>query len=319
MMTLVIKKKSIFLFPLIFISFMLISILLNRGLITNTSDGFLNQIDAVSSDNELGSLSLVHSIRYYLLYPFMLFDNSIYQSLIFFLYVCPLFFCKSHSLKSFGIVFLVFSFFFSYRTVLVMLSIYILVSHIVLFPRNKKIILYSALLSFLSTGCFLAYTIIFYFFKNNFVADKRKRKYLTALVIILIFGMSGSLLHKILFFSDPSNFGSASNVSIESLTKIDFNLLTSILDNMTERSIVLQSIIDPEKASRLYPILLEFTFIIVSLFLRKDKISMIFLVLFIIGGFMEGLMMYSLLPSALFLLLDSLKKKLRYTRTRFSI
>lgn len=318
MITFVIKKKSVFLFPLIFISFMLISILLNRGLITNTNDGFLNQIDAVSSGNELGSLSLVHSIRYYLLYPFMLFDNSIYQSFIFFLYVCPLFFCKSHSLKSFGIIFLVFSFFFSYRTVLVMLSIYILVSHIMLFPRTKKIILYSALLSFLSTGCFLAYIIIYYSFKNKFVADKKKRKYLTVLVIILIFGMSGSLLHKFLFFSDPTNFGSANNVSIESLTKIDASLLTSIFDNMTERSIVLQSIIDPEKISRLYPIFLEFIFIIISFFLRKDKISIIFLALFIISGLMEGLMMYSLLPSALFLLLDSLKKKLRFTRARFS-
>ncbi len=310
----IIKKQSVILFPIMLFLFIGISTFLNKGLITSDNDGFFYQLKAVSSSSDLGSLGLIHSLRYYLLYPFFIFDNSIYQSFIFFLYVSPIFLCKAHSLKHIGVMLLIFSLFFSYRTVLVMLSIYLLISHIFIQRRSKKVIIYSSLLSFLSTGCFLAFLTIFYCYKSVLVKDKKKRKYLTILAVVLIVGMSGSLLHKILFFSDPTTFGSASSANLSSLQKLNLDSILLVIQNMSERSILVESLNSSEKTSRLYVLIIEFAFIIINLLFRRDKISIIFLLLFLVGCFMEGLMVYSLLPSIFLLALESFNRKTSYDK-----
>ena len=112
--------------------FLILSFLFDRGLFTEAGDGFFYQIESVRKSEELGSLWFIHNFRYYLVSPFLIFDNFAYQSLVFFIYIWfPGFFLRGR-LRIAVYILLFFSLFFSYRSVLTMASISFLVSSVIM-------------------------------------------------------------------------------------------------------------------------------------------------------------------------------------------
>lgn len=255
----------------LFVLFVIISHLLGRSLFTEDGDGFMLQILSVDEGEDLGSLTLLHWARYLIVLPFTLVGNAYLDPVIFFGYVGLFFFTINRELRVIVLLCLFFSLFFSYRSVLTMLSIALLVHHIVYSRKNIFWLFYSLLLSLLSTGTFVAYFIIFIIY-HRIILSKKWSVYIDFILLTFIIVMSGSFMHKILFFLDGNTFDKANAVTMNAFSKLDFSSVKIIISNFLERGILLESYRDG--SIRLYLIIVFSSLVGLLLYLRRDKISL---------------------------------------------
>lgn len=284
----------------LFILFISVSHLLGRSLFLGDSDGFMHQIFSVREGEDLGSLMFLHWARYLIVFPFIVIGNAYLDPAIFFCYVGLFFFSKNREIRLIALLCLLLSLFFSYRSILVMLSIALLVDHILYNRKGIGVLFYSLLLSLLSTGVFVAYFIIFFKYRRVIFSGKWLIAINLLLLVAIIF-VSGSLAHKILFFLDRSTFENADVVTMDALSRLNFSSMQVIVSNLLERGILLESYRDG--SSRLF-LIAAFGFLVsLLLYLRRDGMSFIITFLFLCGLCMEGLMLYSLFVTVLFLIL----------------
>jgi len=302
-----------------FVFYVLASHLLSRGLFGSEDDGFMMQIASVEAGDgdELGSLGMMHRIRALIVKPFILLGNRDIEPLLFFCYFCFLFFANRPRQRKIAIYCLIFSIFFSYRTVMAMLSIALLVDNLSYrmqlqkegqtLEHNRKemlLMLYAMVLSLLSTGVFFSYIIIFLAYRK-LIVPKRWKKRFGAFIFLALFAAFGSVTHKFLFFTNPEFYGSATSVSMESFFSLGPDAFNTLFANLLGRSILIESI--GTHSARVYFILSLFIIMTVLLILRRDRLSFILMLLSTCGMFMEGLTLYSLLIAALILIGQELK------------
>lgn len=288
----------------LFALFMWISHLLGRSLFSEEGDGFMFQILSVEEGEDLGSLALLHWTRYFIVLPFILVGNAYLDPVIFFCYVGLFFLSKNRETRLIALLCLFFSLFFSYRSVLAMLSIALLVNYIVYGYKSIWVLFYSLLLSLLSTGVFVACFIIFFMYRRVVFAGKWSIA-VNLVLLIAIVVVSGSFLHKILFFLDRNTFENADVVTMSAFSKLDFSSIQVIISNLLERSVLLESYRDG--SARLYLIIVFGFFVSLQLYLRRDVISLVITFLFLCSLFMEGLMLYSLFVTVFLLIFSKLR------------
>ncbi|MDX4065376.1 hypothetical protein Q6A91_05000 [Aliarcobacter skirrowii] len=284
----------------------------SRGIFTEEMDGFYSQM--INLDfSSLDVLSVNHIIRYIVVFPFIYFLDFIQiQHFILVIYFIPLFFMKiPNNFKYLSILILYFSIFFSYRTILVMESILILIMYIKFkSARQKKYLFFSLILSLLSSGTFLIWLLILYFFRTNIIDNKRILKYLNMLILFLFIILLGPILHKILFFINPQLFGSATSVTIDNLLNISFDDLQILFKNIFERSMIYEAITNNDLL-RLSIFFIMLILLSILLFVQKKKSVFIIFVLYFFSLFFEGLILYSLFFVTLVLFLDYLYRNLQ--------
>ncbi len=307
----IINRSFLWLFLNICI-FLILSSLFSRGIFTEEMDGFYSQM--INLDfSSLDVLSVNHIIRYIVVFPFIYFLDFIQiQHFILVIYFIPLFFMKiPNNFKYLSILILYFSIFFSYRTILVMESILILIMYIKFkSARQKKYLFFSLILSLLSSGTFLIWLLILYFFRTNIIDNKRILKYLNILILFLFIILLGPILHKILFFINPQLFGSATSVTIDNLLNISFDDLQILFKNIFERSMIYEAITNNDLL-RLSIFFIMLILLSILLFVQKKKSVFIIFVLYFFSLFFEGLILYSLFFVTLVLFLDYLYRNLQ--------
>ena len=307
----IINRSFLWLFLNICI-FLILSSLFSRGIFTEEMDGFYSQM--INLDfSSLDVLSVNHIIRYIVVFPFIYFLDFIQiQHFILVIYFIPLFFMKiPNNFKYLSILILYFSIFFSYRTILVMESILILIMYIKFkSARQKKYLFFSLILSLLSSGTFLIWLLILYFFRTNIIDNKRILKYLNMLILFLFIILLGPILHKILFFINPQLFGSATSVTIDNLLNISFDDLQILFKNIFERSMIYEAITNNDLL-RLSIFFIMLILLSILLFVQKKKSVFIIFVLYFFSLFFEGLILYSLFFVTLVLFLDYLYRNLQ--------
>lgn len=303
-------RKNIPLYFFIIFNFsiyIILSIIMNRGLFTSETDGFFYQIMVVSNGDDLGVLSIIHQLRYIVVYPLVKledFNFNYLQPLFLFFYLMPLLMQRipNHT-KIFSLFLLYFSLFFSYRTIIVMLSIYIIVLHIKYNVISKKVIFLSLFYSLLSSGVFLFYFLLIYRYKNIFIKNKYVLKYSFFVFSILLLITIPSVLHKILFFIDPYKFASAKDVTFDALSSIGLTDIQILFYNIFERSMLNEAYLSSDfiRLSILLSIFLVFLFLFLVF---NNKLIYFLFILYLISLLFEGLMAYSLFFSILFLFYD---------------
>ena len=292
--------------------FLILSSLFSRGIFTEEMDGFYLQminLDFFSFD----VLSFNHIIRYIVVFPFVYFLDFIQiQHFILIIYFIPLFFMQiPNKFKYLSILILYFSIFFSYRTVLVMESILILIMYIKFeSARQKKYLFFSLFLSLLSSGTFLVWVLILYFFRKNIISNKKILKYFNILILFLFIVLLGPILHKILFFINPQLFGSATSVTIDNLLNISFDDFQILFSNIFERSIIYEAIINNDLI-RLGICFIMLFFTSILLFAQRNKLAFILFIFYFFGLLFEGLILYSLLFVTSILFLDYLLRNFK--------
>lgn len=298
--------------------FFLFSSLLNRTMFDAEIDGFLSQMLYVSNSSDLDILSLMYQFRYYLVYPFHYFHfggaPNFFQHFFLFIYISPIFTVKVPGrVKYFSVLLLYLSFFFSYRSVLVMTSTYLIFCHIYYHKIAVKYLVISFMYSLLSTGTFLILIVLVLLFKKSFFRNKKLLKNFKYYIIFFLLIISGPLIHKSLFFIDPVAFGSAANISVDAILSIDFGDLGILYDTMTERSMVNEAI-ETENYGRLYIISCVVLMIFILFIFTSNKIVRTLFFLIILSLLFEGLMTYSLLFTIVVLFYDFLIKTIRGKR-----
>ena len=98
------------------------------------------------------------------------------------------------------------------------------------------------LLSLLSSGTFLVWVLILYFFRRNIISNEKILKYLNILIFFLFIVLLGPILHKVLFFINPQLFGSATSVTIDNLLNISFYDFQILFSNIFDRSMIYKNI-----------------------------------------------------------------------------
>lgn len=313
-MYLINKKYFIYIFFNIMIYFIL-SLIFSRSVFSSETDGFYYQIMSVANSNELGSLSIIHNLRYIVIYPFYLVYNYnlpiVFQHFLLLLYVSPLFFLKiPRHISYLGVLILYMSIFFSYRTILVMESVFILIILIKYNLYKKKYLFISLIYSFLSSGTFLVYLFFIYMYRKKFISNRRFLKYIYLFIILLMVVLIGPLMHKVLFFIDPITYGSATSVSIDKLLNISSENLITMFMNIFERSFIYESY-SSMQYFRLIIIFIMFIMLSILLFVQKTKLIFLMSIFYIFGLFFEGLIMYSLFFVTLVLFLDYLYRNFK--------
>lgn len=291
--------------------FILLSHLLSRQLFTDDVDGFLYQIEAVSSGGELGALGVVHQLRYWVVYPLYKAYVSglpiIVQHLLLVLYLSPVLFMIRKIPKiarNIGVLLLYSSLFFSYRTVLLMESILLLVIFIYFYKFQKKYLFFSFLLSILSSGTVLVWLVLAIVSLNI--------KYKKIIILIGFILMLGPMAHKLLFFYNSNLYGSATSVSVEAVFNVlSFNNMLFIFENIHSRSLLNEAISNGNIA-RLSVIALMLVVCFILVILKPNKLVLLLCTLFCIGLLFEGLISYSLIFGLLLILGDYISRRVRF-------
>lgn len=297
-----------------FFIYLILSFMMNINLFKSETDGFFYQIMGVADGKDLGVLSVVHQARYIVIYPLVKLQNfnlTQLQPLFLTLYLIPILMLKiPNHVKIFSLLLLYCSLFFSYRTIIVMLSIYILILHIKYNVVSKKLILLSMLYSLLSSGAFLFWFLLVVFYKDKFIKNRYILKY-SFFVFLLLFSLAiGPMMHKILFFIDPHQFGSATSVTYEILSNVSISDIKELFSNIINRSMVIEAYHE-KNFIRLYILFFLFiVFLFLFLVIRNRFIYVIF-TFFLISLLFEGLMAYSLFFSVLFLFYDYFYRNLK--------
>lgn len=292
-----------------------LSFILHRTIFTSEVDGFYYQIMAVSSGNDLGSLSIMHNLRLIIIYPFYLiskFNLPIsLQHLCLLIYILPLVFIKIPlHMKYFSLMLLYFSLFFSYRTILVMESLFILIMIVKYRINNKKYLFFSVFLSFLSSGTLLVWILIIYNYRKIFILNKKFLKYMNIVIIFLVILMIGPISHKILFFINPVTYGSATSVTSEAILNISIEELKILFTNIIERSMIVEAF-EKNNYIRISIIVSMFFMIMFLSLVKKDLLTYIILLLYLLGILFEGLIVYSLFFFIFSLFYDYLYRNLK--------
>ncbi len=234
-------------------------------------------------------LSGIHGIRKIIVYPFIFFEDRgfplIFQPLLMIVYILPIFYININprlKIASVAVFYLVF--FVSYRTVLVNISTYIFFC-LTFYNISRKMTLYALVLSVLSSGTLLL--SLFFIFINRKKLFKNiafiNKLIILALVCLLMYG---PVLHKLLFFTDSSEFSGAGNVSFDKALSIDLGI---VLTNIFQRGVLYISYINGDSI-RFYLLIMNL-FILVSLCVTS-KYQANFIILTLIYSFMmlfEGL------------------------------
>ena len=277
-----------------------------RGLFVSEVDGFLYQILSVSSGGELGVLNLAHTARYFVVSPFLFVDNIGFpnkvsltlQNFILFIYLSPLFFWRSipRHIRVLSVGLLFISLFLSYRTVLLMEAVFIMTSFIKWNFFQFKYFLYACVLGVLSSGivALLAVLLLLLIVKNNHLNNKVKRMVLF-FGFILVIVLMPSLAHKLLFYSNPSLFGSASSIELSYILNLSLVDLQNIFWAVIERSFVYEGFNNPEYFYRVYISITVVLLSVLLLIISPGALSLFFLFFTIIGVFLEGMVLYSLI------------------------
>ncbi|RXJ92878.1 hypothetical protein CRV00_12075 [Malaciobacter molluscorum] len=292
--------------------FLGLSSLYSRSIFTEKTDGFFSQM--VNLDfNTFDILSSNHIIRYIVISPFLLFLDYIQiQHLILVIYLIPLFLMQIPiRFKYLNIFLLYLSIFFSYRTILVMEAILILILYINFeTSRRKKYLIFSLLLSLLSSGTFVIWLLTFYFFRKNIISNQKFLKYLNIFSLLLFILLLGPILHKILFFINPELFGDAKSVTIQNLFNIKFKDILILFENIFERSMIYEAVRNND-IIRLTISFIMFIFISTLLFSQKNKLMLLISLFYFFGLFLEGLVIYSLFFVTFVLFSDYLYRNLK--------
>lgn len=316
-------KFSIFIFFVLLI-YLVASGILFRGIFISEVDGFYYQILNVSSGGELGVLNLTHSVRYFVVFPFVFIEkmgfssilSSMLQSFILFIYLSPIFFWKRMPrhvrVLSVGLL-LFFSLLFSYRTVLLMESVFIMAAFIRWGFFQFKYFLYSVFLGVLSSGVVgLLVILLLVLIGKNKHFNKKNKKLILFFIFILFLLLLPSLAHKLLFYSNPNLFGSASSVEIFHILNLSLNDVYNIFDLLFERSLIYEALNDPSFFYRVYILITVALLSILFLIISPGSLSITFVFFTMLGSFMEGLILYSLIFILFVLNYDFFYRRLRF-------
>lgn len=309
------KKYFLFLY-FNFIVFFFLNILFRNQIFTSETDGFYYQIMSVQSNQDLGSLYIVHSLRLLIIYPFYLLDKFsmplFLQHFFLLLYCFPVLFMKiPKHVKYFSIIILYFSIFFSFRAIFVMESLFILIMVLKYNIKNKNIYLSISLMySFLSSGTFMVWIFFIYLFRKKIISNKKILKYLNLFIIFLIIILLGPLSHKVLFFIDQTTYGSATSVTIDALLNISIGNVVTLFINIFERSFINEAYIS-NNYSRLTIVFIMFIMLLFLLLVQRNKLIIALFLFYIFGLFFEGLIIFSLFFISLVLFYDYIYRNLK--------
>lgn len=167
------------------------------------SDGFYSQISYLSKHpDEFRLMSLVHWLRYIVVYPFWWLSEYNYppfvQSVVLLLYMAPLLIVKLGGVSSFlrfGLLLL--PFFISFRTCLLVVSITFMFVFVFLSYKKGGWLLFSALLANLSSGVALAWLALFFLNRKSILINTR---IVIVSVFVLTVSVSASIIQKFSFF-----------------------------------------------------------------------------------------------------------------------
>ncbi|WP_251309295.1 hypothetical protein [Halomonas sp. NCCP-2165] len=302
------EKKGVvcfFAFLLALAAFLMGNSFFGGGMFSEDVDGFFSQINSVAVGADLGSLEIIHKIRYFLVFPFYSFSEfSFVQGILLVVYVLPvLAFLKVPwrvRFISMSVFFL--PAFFSYRSVLTMVAIYVVVAHFFWRQQSFKFIFLSFFYSFLSTGCFLGLVLIFLFSMKWSLLSKLKKFVFLFSFSILFLVFSGSIFHKFFFFIDPVRFGSASAVSLKSIEELEGFSFLGLMMSVLERGVLFSAF--GEDFLRFSMLVLFWFFSLLFLFLNKSRLSLGVFLVYSIGCLLEGLMAFSFIFSLFILFSD---------------
>ncbi len=255
------------------IVFILISFYYPTSFFSSELDGFYSQMLRYSFGD---ILSGVHGIRKLIIYPFIFLDeqgySQIFQPLVMLIYIFPIFCMNiSKNVKYFSVIILYLTFFLSYRTVLVNIGTYILF-FLTFYNISKKIVLYALILSILSSGTLIV--SLFFLFINR----KKLFKNVTFINKMIVFLsccliMYGPVIHKLLFFSDSSKFGGASEATLDEALNVNLHV---VLTTLFERGVLYISFINGDTV-RFYLLMMNLFFLISLSVASKYKINFILL------------------------------------------
>ncbi|CAM1341418.1 hypothetical protein [Tenacibaculum amylolyticum] len=317
------KSRLKFLFWIFFnvIIFLFLSSFLDRSMFSVEIDGFYSQVSSFDAgNNQSNSLSYMHRVRYIIAYPFFFIkENNMSNTLehiLFVIYCLPVFFTKApYRIRNISVLILYLSLIFSYRSVLVMIAVYMLIMNIRYGYGGvkKRVFLISFGYSLLSSGSFLLCFFLVFFFKKKYIKSKSKRKYLNIVVIMLVSVLAGSIFHKLLFFLNPYEYGSADDITIEAIKKISIEDIVKIFYVMVERSLLFEAIMN-EDYLRVSIVVIELLLIIFLTLYSKQKVIKTIFILLLVSLLFEGLMTYSLLFSIIVLFYDFLYKSVKRTK-----
>ncbi|WP_128999015.1 hypothetical protein [Malaciobacter molluscorum] len=176
--------------------------------------------------------------------------------------------------------------------------------------RRKKYLIFSLLLSLLSSGTFVIWLLTFYFFRKNIISNQKFLKYLNIFSLLLFILLLGPILHKILFFINPELFGDAKSVTIQNLFNIKFKDILILFENIFERSMIYEAVRNND-IIRLTISFIMFIFISTLLFSQKNKLMLLISLFYFFGLFLEGLVIYSLFFVTFVLFSDYLYRNLK--------
>jgi len=294
--------------------FLILSYILNRSMFSSEIDKFYGQMQNVYNNRSLGVLNLFYSIRYYAIYPFfqikLLELPKIFEHITLIAYLSPiLFFLKiPRSIQYFSILLLYMSLFFSYRTIIVMASLYMLTIHIRYIDIKKANLFITFFYSFLSSGTFLLWLIIIVSYKKKLIKNKKYNKLINLLIMLIVLLLVGPITHKLLFFMNPNKFGGSVNATfLEALAQINIGVLFT---NIFERSLIYEAYIKGNYI-RLFITGFELFISFLLVFFTKKVYLLLLFILLLISLLFEGLMIYSLLFSVLVLMYDYMYRQFK--------
>jgi len=304
--------------------YLFVSCYMGRGFLAAEGDGFAGQmifIEENSADLELGTLSILHRIRYLIVKPFLWMDNIWFEPALFFCYIgVAVFFVKHWQMRFIIKLSLIFSLFFSFRTVLCMFSIALLTQCILFGLDNYKNIkelpgsirlyccfFYGILFAFLSSGVLVVYLMLFFCYRKLIIRSERDRWVFNVLFVVSAVAVLGAVVHKVFFFSDTVSFGSANAISMQSFFMLDVSSLSSVFSNLIERGILAEAL--RKSSLRIYVVTCISLLGVILLCVRRDRLAVLLVVLLVFGLFMEGLIVYSLLMSILLLIAQWVDKR----------
>lgn len=184
--------------------YLIVSLFMAKGMFSDAAmDGFYSQMRyAANLDNEMHALSWLHWLRLFIVLPFWFSHVAevpdYVQQILILAYIAPILLVRIEgSIAYLRWLLLLLPFVLSFRACLCVVSITLLYLHVFHNLRSASLLLYSALLANLSSGVVIPWLLTVFVLFGRF---KISRWAIGLAALVLVAGLSGSVMHKAQFF-----------------------------------------------------------------------------------------------------------------------
>lgn len=250
----------------------------------------------IQNSPNMFSENIIHVVRYFISYPFLIFEDTnlsyFIAPILIVIYMSPVLFSNIKGMRNSLQLFIIYlPLFFSYRTVLVMLSIVYIYIYIHTNKKNTTLLLFYGFFSFLSSGVFLIWFFLFPLIYLH--VEKRLRKWIKVFFVFLMVAIIKAFYMKFTFFS-----------SQESVEKFSINNDLGLIGNTLVRNNIFTSFFSGQyiKAYFYLFFLLITLFLLIYSFQRRKMLFYFFLPL-LFSFLFEGLGTLSYLITIVFFVL----------------